>query len=186
MRVRQYFTALRIKKGMSGTLNVLRPFVEDEKNTYKMSVGEASTKDTLLLVTKTFFPQYPGTAEIYQLLGKLRQYAARQGASEKGFPMANVTLVRDSGYQLMTALPIDRVLPGAGDIAFRRMVPAKFLVAEVRGGDRTVRAALDHLNDYIADHQRTVMAIPFQTLVTDRMKEPDTTRWTTWLYCPVF
>lgn len=185
-RIRQYLFALRMKKSMNGVLSMLSPFVEDEKNIYGMSVGEASTRDTLLIVTKAFFPQYPGTPEIYQLLGKLRQYAARVGAVEKGFPIANVTLVRDSGYQLMTAVSIDRVLPGSGDIVFRRMVPAKFLVAEVKGGDHMIRAAMDHMNEYIADHQRTVMAIPFQTLVTDRIKETDTSRWSTWLYCPVF
>ncbi len=185
-RIRQYLFALNMKKSMNGVLSMLSPFVENEKNIYGMSIGEASTSDTLLIVTKAFFPQYPGTPEIYQLLGKLRQYAGREGAVEKGFPIANVTLIRDSGYQLMTAVTIDRILPGRGDIVFRRMVPAKFLVAEVKGGDHTIRAAVEHMNEYIADHQRTVMAIPFQTLVTDRIKETDTSRWTTWLYCPVF
>jgi hypothetical protein len=30
------------------------------------------------------------------------------------------------------------------------------------------------------------MAIPYQSLVTDRMKEPDTMKWLTRLYVPVF
>jgi hypothetical protein len=120
------------------------------------------------------------------LLGKIRAYILERGAVESGYPIANVTPEKDSGYQLMAAVPVDRVLPDKGKIFFRRMVPAKFLIAEVRGGDHTVRAAFDHMREYIADHQRTVMAIPFQTIVTDRMKEQDTTKWSTWLYCPVF
>jgi hypothetical protein len=29
------------------------------------------------------------------------------------------------------------------------------------------------------------MAIPFQSLITDRVKEPDTAKWITKLYAPV-
>jgi len=185
-RLRQYLSAGKLEKNMNEILSRLRPYLENEKNIYGMTFGEASTKDTLLVVTKAFFAAYPSTSDIYGLLGKLRQYISSEGAVENGYPIANVTLVRDSGFQLMTAIPVNRVLPGKGAIFFKRMVPAKFLIAEVKGGDHTVRAAMDHMQEYIADHQRTVMALPFQTIVTDRLKEPDTTRWSTWLYCPVF
>jgi len=185
-RMRQYLFAGKLEKNMSGILSRLRPFLENEKNIYGMTFGEGSTKDTLLVVTKAYFPVYPGTGEIYGLLGKLRAYISEEGAKESGYPIANVTFQRDSGYQLMTAIPVNRVLQGKGAIFFRRMVPAKFLIAETKGGDQTIRTAFHHMQEYIADHQRTVMAIPFQTIVTDRMKEADTTKWSTWLYCPVF
>ena len=185
-RLRQYISAKAIRGNMNAVLSRFRPFVENEKNIYGMSVGEASTKDTLLVVTKSYLRNYPSTGDIYNLLGKLREYISYEGAMEKGYPIANVTPGTDSGFQLMTAIPIDRVLPGKGPIFFRRMVPAKFLVAEVKGGDHSIRAAFGHLQEYIADHQRMVMAIPFQTIVTDRMKEPDSAKWSTWIYCPIF
>jgi hypothetical protein len=185
-RIQRYLSAGKLVKNMNGILSRMRPFLEDEKNIYGTSFGEASTKDTLLVATKAFYHNYPDTKDIYVLLGKLRAYISETGAKENGYPIANVTLERDSGYQLMTAIPVNRILPGRGTIFSRRMVPAKFLIAEVRGGDGTIRAAFDQMQQYIADHQRTVMAIPFQAIVTDRMKEPDTTKWSTWLYCPVF
>jgi hypothetical protein len=45
---------------------------------------------------------------------------------------------------------------------------------------------MGQMKNYISDYQRTVMAIPFQSLVTDRRKEADTTKWLTKLYFPIF
>ena len=185
-RLRQYLFAHKLKGSMNGVLSKLRPFLEDERNIYGMNIGEASTKDTFLVATKAFLPGYPSTPDIYRLLGELREYIVREGAVENGYPMANVTKLSDSGFQLMAAIPVDRPLRDKGAIFYRRLVPGKFLAAEVKGGDRSVRAGFDRLQEYVSDHQRTVMAIPFQVIVTDRMKEPDTTRWVTRWYCPVF
>jgi hypothetical protein len=37
----------------------------------------------------------------------------------------------------------------------------------------------------VQDHQRVAPAIPFQSLVTDRTKQPDTSKWVTRLYWPI-
>jgi len=66
-----------------------------------------------------------------------------------------------------------------------RLVPGKYLTTEVTGGPGSVAAALSGLKDYIRDYQRTIMAIPFQSLVTDRMQVTDTTRWVTRIYYPI-
>jgi hypothetical protein len=37
----------------------------------------------------------------------------------------------------------------------------------------------------MSDYQQTAMAIPFESLVTDRSREPDTLKWITNIYVPV-
>jgi len=150
-----------------------------------MAIQESSTKDTFLIATKSFFKGYPGTADIYGMVGKLRAYAEKVRAFETGYPMLNVTRV-DSEFQVMTALPVDRELRGGGDILYRRLVPGKFLVGDVKGGVGSVDAGFERMRQYISDHGRTVMAIPFQSLITDRSKAPDSTQWLTRLYYPVY
>jgi hypothetical protein len=59
-------------------------------------------------------------------------------------------------------------------------------MTEVRGGDYTVNQALEHLQEYMNDYQRATMAIPFQSWVTDRSAEKDTTKWVTKIYYPVY
>jgi hypothetical protein len=38
---------------------------------------------------------------------------------------------------------------------------------------------------YISDHERVPPAIPFLSLVTNRMLEPDSSKWITLIYYPV-
>jgi hypothetical protein len=45
---------------------------------------------------------------------------------------------------------------------------------------------LHQIQLYIQDYHRTLMALPFQQLITDRSAEPDTTRWITDIYVPLF
>jgi len=35
------------------------------------------------------------------------------------------------------------------------------------------------LQEYVGDHQKPAMGLPFQSLVTERDREPDTARWVT-------
>lgn len=185
-RLRQYFYGRELKAAMNTIFSKLRPFVQNERNIYGMTVGWGGTPDTFLVATKSLYRDYPTTEDIYRQLDKLKKYIAKEGTVVSGYPMDNITPVTDSGYELMTAIPTRRPLEGKGDIYFRRLVPAKFLIAEVRGGDHSVREAWVHFREYVADHERTVMAIPWEYLVTDRLKETDTTKWSTWLYYPVF
>ncbi|HVV05159.1 MAG TPA: hypothetical protein VHC96_13100 [Puia sp.] len=185
-RLRQYLYGRTLKGNMNAILSKLRPFVQNEKNVYGMTVGWGGTPDTFLVATKSVYRNYPSTLDIYRQLEKLKRYLAREGAVISGYPMDNITPLGDSGYRLMTAIPTKRPLPGEGDIYFSRLVPAKFLIAEVKGGDYSVREGWAHFREYVTDHERTVMAIPWEYLVTDRLVQPDTTQWSTWLYYPVF
>jgi hypothetical protein len=65
------------------------------------------------------------------------------------------------------------------------MVPGKILVAEVKGGEQRVREAAANLQNYVDDYKLKSPAIPFESLVTDRTKETDTSKWITKLYYPI-
>ncbi|MBS1565351.1 MAG: hypothetical protein JST39_13240, partial [Bacteroidetes bacterium] len=72
------------------------------------------------------------------------------------------------------------------NIFFRKMVPGAFMVTDVRGGDETVVYALSQMRLYFDDYKKTSMAIPFAALITDRQQEPDSSRWVTRIYAPVY
>jgi hypothetical protein len=42
------------------------------------------------------------------------------------------------------------------------------------------------MDQYFKDYNRVAMAIPFEYLITDRLKVPDTSKWVTKIYCPVY
>jgi len=57
--------------------------------------------------------------------------------------------------------------------------------ADVIGGSYTVEDALKQMKIYMNDYQKRAMALPFQSLVTDRSKQPDTLKWITRIYTPI-
>jgi hypothetical protein len=65
------------------------------------------------------------------------------------------------------------------------MKGGNILSGEVIGGPQEIDAATKQFELYIHDYQRTIIAIPFQMLITDRTKEPDSTKWITRIYYPV-
>jgi hypothetical protein len=59
------------------------------------------------------------------------------------------------------------------------------LVTDVNGGPSAIKYAFDRLEEYVSDTKRIPPAIPFESLITDRRKERDTSKWITRIYYPV-
>jgi len=183
-RVKNYLLASEVKKNISEVLQSAKIFLENNERVYGMSIIQQQVKDTLLISTKITSNNYPSTSEIYNLITSLRGYIFLNGATETNSPMLNVT--KDSIYKIMVAIPINHVITPTEKFLLKNMVPAKILVAEVKGGTYTANEALRQLTMYMDDNHLVSPAISFQSLVTERSKEPDTTKWITKIYFPVF
>ncbi|HUB62265.1 MAG TPA: hypothetical protein VL978_16230 [Puia sp.] len=185
-RIERYQQAKKLGAVMQGILSRLGSRLEDQRLVYGMVITEGNTMDSALVSTERIFDHYPSDSVIYSLIGKLRLFVGQNGGHETGYPMLNVTKELQGRCKVEVGVPIDGYMNGKGSIHWRRLIRVVFLEADVRGGDRTVRKAVSQMANYISDYQRTVMAIPYQSLITDRMKERDTTKWVTRLYVPVF
>ena len=184
-RLQRYNESQRINNTMKAILDSLRTFMEKNENVYNISVTQVMVTDTLLVTTKSISDHYPTTAEVYQLIGQLRNYISAQGAQASHHPMLYVHTTEDNRIQTMVAIPVNKPLHDAGNIAFKRMVPGKILLTEIKGGPQTIRQAFTQMEYYVEDFKKISPAIPFEMLVTDRMQETDTTKWITRIYYPV-
>lgn len=187
-RVRQYRRAAELKKVMDGALTQAGHFSEKKSNLYGVDIRIGTLPDTLLIATRTVTTGKPTNEQIYAQIGKLSKYLSDMHARPTNAPMANIAA--DEGhpgaYKLMTAIPIDTRLDGNGEFFFSRLIPWRYLVGEVKGGPGAVDKAFKRMDTFILDYQITVMAVPFQLLVTDRMQEKDSSRWVTRIYYPIF
>ena len=66
------------------------------------------------------------------------------------------------------------------------MVLGNILTGEVKGGVYVVTQAEQELKNFVTDFRRMSPAIPYQSLITNRMQETDTAKWITRLYYPIF
>ena len=99
--------------------------------------------------------------------------------------MVNITALADGRFKLRVALPTDKVIPNSGDVQSSEVPTDKFLQADVVGGAGAVRAAFGSMNNYVSDFGRTIVAIPFASLITDRRLERDSAKWVTRIYWPI-
>ncbi|MBD0333011.1 MAG: hypothetical protein ICV66_10170 [Chitinophagaceae bacterium] len=175
----------KIQAHFKNILQRLKVFAEDNRNIYGMDIQQTKVKDSAFVAIKKELKEYPNTELIYSLINQLRNYIKANNVVQTDYPMMHVDEVDENLYEVMVAIPIDKILEGNGTIHPKRMVLGNILVAEVKGGVETVRKGMAELDNYVHDFSKVSPAIPYESLVTDRSKEADTTKWVTRLYYPV-
>ncbi len=182
----QYFRLKQMQGNMSEWLTALKPFFEKEENIYGMKIEMQKVKDSSLVSVKNSFAHYPSTEEIYSMVSSLKEYIVKKKGVENNFPMLNIYKAGAESYEAMVAIPTKWDIPMEGNFKLKKMVLGNILVGEIKGGAQTVMEAEKQLSFYVNDHQKMSPAISFQSLVTNRLQEADTSKWITKLYYPVF
>lgn len=186
-RLGQYFKATRIKKTMDVLIDSLKENLEKEENVYGFKVTAKKVTDSVLISTSWSFDHYPGEKEIDSMIRQLRKYISSQHAVEKNYPMLNVHLEGTNEYVAMVAIATERLLPATRIFSPKLVLKGgNVLEAEFRGGPAATRKAFDNFENFRSDYRIPAPAIPYQLMITDRVKETDTSKWITKFYYPVF
>ncbi len=185
-KIRQYSRAMATRDKLHETFQKFQNFVEDNENVYGIHINETSTQDTFLIATRFTSNTFPSNQLVYSYINKLQSYAASVGVAQTSPPMLNISKSDSIHFNNMVAIPINNKAPDSDSIFFVRMVPGRFLATEVKGGPYTIQHAHTMMAQYFRDFNRLSMAIPFEYLITDRIQEPDTTKWVTRIYGPVY
>jgi hypothetical protein len=171
---------------MDGILKKIKTFYSSPENIYGFEIKRAYVSDSFLIATAGQCKGYPTNQYIYGLIDQLRKYALLQLAKESGYPMLNVVTYDSINFDVRVAIPTDKLLPSSGDILQKQMLGrGNILVAEVKGGIEITSHAFKQLQHFVEDYKYRAPAIPFYSLVTDRLTEPDSSKWMTKIYFPV-
>ena len=185
-RIVVYLNAKQLNSSTSEILKSINDTYSKIENLYNCDIQKKLVTDTALIFTSSEIKGIPDNKSIYSLIDKLKVYISRNAAKETGSPMLNVFKKDSNTYLVKVAIPVDRKLPASGNISYRWMLGGgNILVTEVKGGQDEIDKAYKQILNYISDNRRTAPAIPFESLVTDRRKEPDSSKWVTRIYYPV-
>ncbi len=185
-KINTYLGAKELKKNMDTVLRNMVQFLSKLENVYGIPIVRDRLKDTLYVTAKKTFTTKPGIKEVYGLIANIQQYVTKNGATQSGSPIFNITEMDSSHFQLMAGIPVNNQLKEAEGFAMKYMVKGSFMISEVVGGDAAIKKASQSLQQYFIDFRRTSMAMNFTMLVTDRMLQPDSSKWITKLYQPVY
>lgn len=184
-RLENYFLAVEIKKNMDKLMKAFTAYVGVKKNVYGVEIDKRKFTDTFMISTEKLVTAYPDNNTIYAVVNELTNYAKENGASMVHYPMMNIEKKDSSSYALKLALPINKEIPSNDKFRFRFMIQGNTLFAPVTGGNASIENAIEQMRMYISDYKLSSPAIPFQSIVTDRFKESDTSKWVTNIYYPV-
>ncbi len=182
----KYLDARKIKKNMDQVLASLGGFLSKIENVYGINIEKNHLKDTLYVTAKTELTHYPSTEELYNHIKKIQAYVTKKGVQQSGSPIFNVTQMDNNRYQVMAGIPVNQFLEEADGYSSKNMVKGSFMISEVVGGNYAVDKAAENLQQYFLDYRKTSMAMNFTMLVTDRLLQPDSAKWITKLYRPVY
>jgi hypothetical protein len=185
-RISGYFRARSLKHALDTIVSSLANYTSNLKNIYGINIKKEKVQYQFVLSDKQSYAHYPTIDDIYGIIGTLRDYIKRSGAKELFWPMLNISRPDSMTYVAQLGIPTDRELPQQQTITSKWMMKGgNILSGEVIGGPQRIDEAMKQFELYIHDYQRSIIAIPFQMLITDRSKERDSTKWVTRIYYPV-
>jgi hypothetical protein len=187
-RISDYQQVRHINTVCKKIATAMQEFLNSKKSVYGFNITRVILPDSTLITLKDSSNHYPMVEEIYINIDKLKMYAAAHSAGITNQPMLNIEKTGEKTWTFMVGLPVNKALENSGNILAKRMFAGgKILETEnLAGGFASIENYLKELENYRADYAYRSPAIPFQLLVTDRTKEPDSSKWQTRLYYPVF
>ena len=181
-----YLEAKKLNRDMNVILKRMKLFYSKPENIYGFEIRKSFVADSFLISTSGRSKGYPTNRYIYGLIDQLRKYALLQSAKESGYPMLNIETTDSINFDVRVAIPTDKLLPSSGAIQQKQMLGrGNILVAEVKGGIEMTSQAIREVQHYVQDYKRKAPAIHFYSLITDRLIEPDSSKWITKIYFPV-
>ena len=184
-RLKRYWSAKETRQDMGTILSSLTAFLQDQQNVYGMRIRREIVQDTLLVFKEQISDVYPSTATVYKMVNSLKDDIRKAGAMETNAPMMNVIHLGAEKFRVMVAIPVNREFTLSDSISFRRMVRGWILVADISGGPSTIKTATNEMRNFVNDYSKIPIALPFESMITDRLAEQDTAKWKTRLYFPI-
>ena len=185
-RLRTYLFARSLQKDIPVLLSNIKQYYTSNASVYDLDIRREIVDDSTMISTFDSTSGYPSTEKIYSLIDKLRAYIGSQQALATDSPMLNIYSRDNKTFFIRVAFPTNKTLPSKGDIAFRKMLyGGNILTALVKGAPNKADSAIGIMENYLSDFEIESPAIPFYSLVTNRLAERDSTKWITKIYYPV-
>jgi len=185
-RFRAFFKAKSLKSHFEKRVDALRQFVADKKNIYGLDIRMENVQIEYLVSRKTVFPQLPSLEETESMIQSVRRFIEESNGKIIDSPMLNLTPLPSDSIQVQVGIPVAKKIPDQGPFNSKWMLKGgHILTAEVSGGPDVLREAMKQMDLYIQDMGHTAIAIPFQSMRTNRFHTKDSSQWKTKLFYPV-
>lgn len=185
-RINELILSTKLRKSYKQILSALSNHFSTTKNLYGFDIKESKVPYEYVSSLSKTLSHEPGIAEVYELINQVKGFVRSSGAIEQGSPMLFIKKTDADHYFLQVAIPTNTQLSSSNEIKSKWMLKGGFiLTARVEGGHQPILDAMKQIEQYIQDHHRSAVAIPYEYLITNRLEVQDTTKWITEVCFPV-
>lgn len=174
-----------LEKEITELLDKLKELLQQNEKIYGLAINEVKVTDTVLLSTRFTTPHYPSPSEVYDKVYLIKNEISRLSLKQVNPVMLNARK-DNTGYLVTIAIPVNKQIESKPPMEIKRMIPGKILVTQIQGGESAIQNGFAQLRLYINDHHLESPAMPFQSLITNRIEEKDTAKWITKVYYPIY
>ncbi|MDB5229973.1 MAG: GyrI-like protein [Chitinophagaceae bacterium] len=186
VRIKQYLYAKKLENAFTSVLSKIKSYVQSSANVYGFDIQKEKVAYEYVTTSAATFNHDPLPKEIYSLVGVITSYVEQNGGKVIGYPILNITSADSAHFETRIAIPTNKKLSSTNTILSKWMMKGGYiLTTEVKGGKRNIEQAMQQVNQFLIDNHYSRIAIPFQSLITNRLNEPDTNKWITKVYYPV-
>jgi len=185
-RIRNYLHAEETGQQMDDILSAMQKHISVVKNLYGIDIRKEKVKlDNMVSITRVI-NRPPGIGDLYDMIRQMKNYISQSQAKEPDAPITHTTPLDNGYFSVLVAVPVERYLPGKDSIVPKKMLKGgDILVSDVTGGKSKIDSVMKLMDQYVSDHRNIRIAVPFQSLITDRSSEPDSNKWFTKVYFPI-
>ena len=185
-RLRTYLYAREIRDDFTTIFDAIKTYYSNSISVYGLDIKREIVQNSSLIYTTDSAKGYPSTEKIYSMLDQLRSYIQLHSAQATDSPMLNINTSDSITYFTRVAIPTNKKLESQGKIQYRMMLGGgNILCAQIKGGNEKVDSAFKIVQQYLQDYGLVAPAIPFYSLVSNRMAERDNNQWVTKIFYPV-
>lgn len=186
LRTVNYFQFKSVGKKLTSLLEQLSVNCNKMENIYDAKIDKIHIEESSMVSTDKEFDHFPSNEDVYQMISSIEKYIAENNGHVNGSPMLNINTEDSIHYSVMTAVPTAEEIQGNPNFKLKKMMNGNMLKMKITGGPNAIINARKQLHFYVEDYKRIPAAIPFETMVTNRVLVSDTSKWITELYYPVF
>jgi effector-binding domain-containing protein len=155
------------------TISDLKSFIQNPTAYYGYDFVTKRTIDTILVEKKTIVLKKNWQQDLSSTFDSLSSFIKANGLEVMQTKIVYIKAISKDSVEIKAGIPVDRVVPGKGDIRCFDMPKSIILVGQYKGPYNKRSSLSDAMEKFIQNHSLELIAEPYERYLSDDVPKSD-------------